>query len=382
MVGRKKIPCCIMRGGTSKGVYFLEKDIPEAGPKRDQFLLQIMGSPDLKQINGLGGAASVTSKVAIVRPSLRSDADVDYTFAQVAVDKPLVSYKGNCGNISSGVGPFAIERGIVPIQGKTTEVRIFNTNTERIIVEEIQTSHGRVQYEGNCRIAGVPGSAAPVKMSFLKPEGTLGKGLLPTGKASEILDVPEYGEIEASIIDAANPLVFVNAKDLGLSGTKLEENRKMLDLLERIRAAAAVRLGLIEDYRSSSWASPGIPKMTLVAEAKDYTASDGSRILKKDIDILGRMMSMQKPHPTYALTGAMCTAAAAAVPGSVVSRLLPAHVTLRTLRIGHPGGILKVGIDYGMEENKIVIYSTSANRTANMLMDGFCFFREDEKVCN
>ena len=377
MSTRKKVPCCIMRGGTSKGVYFLESDIPQAGPDRDQFLLHVMGSPDLRQIDGLGGAASVTSKVAMIGPSMRPDADVNYTFAQVSVDKPLVSYKGNCGNISSGVGAFAIERGLVEAVAPLTEVRIFNTNTEKIIVEEVQVCDGEVQYQGNYRIAGVPGSAAPVKMKFLKPAGTLGKGLLPTGKAAEILDIPEYGPVEVSIVDAANPLVFVRARDLGLSGTELpselDSNLQLLDLLERIRGMAAYRLGLISDYRQSAWLTPGIPKMTLVAEAAGWVTPDGSRMGQDEADLIGRMMSMQKTHPTYALTGAMCTAAAAAVPGSIVSRVLPSNVNLHALRIGHPCGVLTVGVEYEPGEKEPEIQYTLAYRTANLLMDGFCF---------
>lgn len=377
MSTRKKVPCCIMRGGTSKGVYFLESDIPQAGPDRDQFLLHVMGSPDLRQIDGLGGAASVTSKVAMIGPSMRPDADVNYTFAQVSVDKPLVSYKGNCGNISSGVGAFAIERGLVEAVAPLTEVRIFNTNTEKIIVEEVQVCDGEVQYQGNYRIAGVPGSAAPVKMKFLKPAGTLGKGLLPTGKAAEILDIPEYGPVEVSIVDAANPLVFVRARDLGLSGaelpSELDSNLQLLDLLERIRGMAAYRLGLISDYRQSAWLTPGIPKMTLVAEAAGWVTPDGSRMGQDEADLIGRMMSMQKTHPTYALTGAMCTAAAAAVPGSIVSRVLPSNVNLHALRIGHPCGVLTVGVEYEPGEKEPEIQYTLAYRTANLLMDGFCF---------
>ncbi len=378
---RKKVPCCLMRGGTSKGVYFLESDIPREGTERDQFLLRIMGSPDLRQIDGLGGAASVTSKVAIIRPSVRSDADVDYTFAQISVDKPLVSYKGNCGNISSGVGAFAIERGLVKAVAPLTEVRIFNTNTEKILVEEVQVCDGQVQYEGDCRIAGVPGSAAPVKMKFLKPAGTLGKGLLPTGAPAEILEIPDYGPIEVSIVDAANPLVFVRAGDLGLSGTELpselDSNLQLLDLLERIRGMAACQLDLISDYRQSAWLTPGVPKMTLVAGAAGWVMPDGSCVEQDEVDLIGRMMSMQKTHPTYALTGAMCTAAAAAVPGSIVSRLLSPTGNLHALRIGHPCGVLTVGVEYEPGDKALEIQYTLAYRTANLLMDGFCFYTTD-----
>ncbi|MBQ8089822.1 MAG: proline racemase family protein, partial [Pyramidobacter sp.] len=215
---RRKIPCSIIRGGTSKGVYFLEKDVPAPGKERDAFLLRLMGSPDKKQIDGLGGAASVTSKVALLAPSQREDADVDYTFAQVSVDKPLVSYKGNCGNISSGVGAFAVEEGMVEAREPWTTVRVYNTNTQKVIVEEVRVVNGQVAYTGDCRIPGVPGTASPVRMKFMAPAGSVSGRLLPTGSAVDRLDVPGLGAVEVSIVDAANPLVFVKAASVGLTG--------------------------------------------------------------------------------------------------------------------------------------------------------------------
>ena len=312
-----KIPVSIIRGGTSKGVYILENDIPENQDERDKILLRLMGSPDAKQIDGLGGSYSVTSKVAIIKKSDNPEADIDYTFAQVSVDKPLVSYKGNCGNISSGVAPFAIEKGLIKANDGITSVRIFNTNTGKIIEADVKTPNGEVEYSGDFAIAGVPGTASPVKLKFVKPSGTLGKGLLPTGNVIDVLDVPDFGKVEVSIVDAANPLVFVKAKAIGLTGKELpdELNAKpeMLDLLEKIRGLAAVKLGLISDYTKSAWETPGIPKMTFVAEPEDYVTPDGKEIKKENIDLLSRMMSMQKPHPSYAMTGAMCTAAAAVI---------------------------------------------------------------------
>lgn len=256
-----------------------------------------MGSPDQKQIDGLGGSQSVTSKVAIIKKSDRSDADVDYTFAQVSVDKPVVSYKGNCGNISSGVGPFAIEKGLVNAKEGMTTVRIFNTNTDKVIAADVKTEGGKVVYQGDFKIAGVPASASPIKLKFIDPAGTLKKGLLPTGKAVDVLEIPGMGSIEVSIIDAANPLVFVKAEDLGLSGKELPEeinaDEEKLELLETVRGLAAVKLGLISDYKKSAWETPGIPKMTFVAEADDYITSDGKMIKKEEIQIFF-------PHDVYA----------------------------------------------------------------------------------
>ena len=375
----KKLPVTIIRGGTSKGVYILETDLPADKAEWEPLLLRLMGSPDKKQIDGLGGSQSVTSKVAIVGKSEHPGADVNYTFAQVSVDKPLVSYKGNCGNISSGVGPFAIEKGLVKAGEGSTTVRIYNTNTDKIIAADVKTEDGQVVYEGDFAIAGVPGTASPVRLKFVQPAGTLGKGLLPTGNAVDTLDVPGYGKVEVSIVDAANPLVFARAKDLGLTGKELPDDlnadAEKLDLLEKVRGLAAVKLGLIEDYTRSAWDTPGIPKMTFVAEADDYVTPDGKEIRKDQIDLLSHMMSMQKTHPSYAMTGAMCTAAAAVVPGSIVSQVLPADVDTQFIRIGHPAGILECGVDY--TENGAVpeIEDTFGFRTANLLMEGTAIIR-------
>mgnify|MGYP002625080489 CR=1 FL=1 len=376
-----KLPVTIMRGGTSKGVYILENDLPKDKNEWEPLLLRLMGSPDAKQIDGLGGSYSVTSKVAIIKKSDNPEADVDYTFAQVSVDKPLVSYKGNCGNISSGVGPFAIEKGLVKAKDGLTSVRIFNTNTQKIIEADVKTPNCEVAYEGDFAIAGVPGVASPVKLKFVNPSGTLGHGLLPTGNAVDVLDVPEFGKVEVSIVDAANPLVFVKAVDIGLTGKELPDelngDTKMLDLLEKIRGLAAVKLGLIEDYKRSAWDTPGIPKMTFVAKADDYKTSDGKEISKNQIDLLSRMMSMQKPHPSYAMTGAMCTAAAAVTPGSIVNQVLAPDTDTQFIRIGHPAGILECGADFRLENGATVpeVDDTFGFRTANLLMEGIATIR-------
>ena len=374
-----RLPVTVMRGGTSKGAYILESDLPSDRELWDPLLLRLMGSPDRKQIDGLGGGQSVTSKVAVVRPSSRSDVDVEYTFAQVSVDKPLVSYKGNCGNILSGVGPFAVERGLVQCQDGVTSVRILNTNTGKIIVAEIQTPGRAVQYDGAYAIAGVPGTAAPIKLKFLDPAGTLGRGLLPTGNVVDILDVPGLGPIEASIVDAANPLVFVHAKSVGLRGdetpSQVDSSVEILERLELVRGLAAVKLGLIDDPGRARFDTPGIPKMTFVAPADHYVTSDGSRVRRDQIDLLSRMMSMQKAHPSYAMTGAMCTAAAAAIPGSVVHQVLSEQADLSCLRIGHPSGILECGVDVESGGNTPEIRSAFGFRTANLLLEGVAHLR-------
>ncbi|WP_418378293.1 2-methylaconitate cis-trans isomerase PrpF family protein, partial [Acidaminococcus sp.] len=304
MTKKIKLPVTLMRGGTSKGAYLLRTDMPPERKDWDRVLLKLMGSPDRKQIDGLGGSQSVTSKVAIVERSSRPDADVDYTFAQVSVDKPVVSYGGNCGNISSGVGPFAIEEGLVTACGEETTVRVFNTNTKKIIVETVKTSDGQVCYDGDYAIAGVPGTAAPIKLSFLDPSGTLGKGILPTGHVVDELEIPDFGRLPVSIVDAANPLVFVRADSIKMKGTEqpeeINKNEALLRLLECIRGQAAVLLGLTDSWEKAAWETPGIPKMTIVAPPADYMTAQGTAIKASEIDLLGRMMSMQKAHPSYA----------------------------------------------------------------------------------
>lgn len=375
---RKRIPCTIMRGGTSRGVYMLENYLPKEENERDALLLKLMGSPDVRQINGLGGAASVTSKVAIVGVSGRPDADVDYTFAQVAVDKPVVSYKGNCGNISSGVGPFAIEQGLVKITEPVTSVRIYNTNTDKIIVEEVQVEQGAVKYHGDFSIAGVAGTGAPIKLKFVNPAGSISGRLLPTGNAVDVLEVPDLGALEVSIVDAANPLVFVRAKDLGLTGkecpAELDADEEKLALLETVRGLAAVKMGLIEDYKESAWKMPGIPKMTFVAEPEDYVTSGGETVAGDRIDLLSRMMSMQKAHPTYAMTGAMCTAVAAVIPGSIVNQVIRKEADTDFIRIGHAGGVLEAGVEFHTEEDGgVAVESAFGFRTANLILEGVVF---------
>lgn len=373
-----KVPCCIMRGGTSRGLYILEKDIPPAGPERDALLLRLMGSPDVRQIDGLGGATSVTSKAAILAPSRREDADVDYTFAQVSVDKPIVSYAGNCGNISSGVGPFAIECGMVKAVPGETTVRIYNTNTKKIITATVQTPGGSVTYDGDFFLAGVPGTAAPVKLAFRDPAGSVTGKLLPTGHPKDTLSVPAFGQIEVSIVDASNPLVFVRASDLGLTGKELPPringDPALLELLESIRGEAARLLGFVAEAGESAVKSPGVPKLTLITPPADYVTGEKQNIGQREIDLLGRMMSMQKAHETYALTGAICTMCAACIPGTLVWEAAGARAARDELRIGHPGGVLRVGIDCTLDpEGTLRIREAYSYRTARMLMRGTAF---------
>lgn len=370
----ESVPVLLMRGGTSKGVFLREEDAPPEGKERDRFLLRLMGSPDPKQIDGLGGAQSVTSKVAIIGASKEPGVDVDYTFAQVSVDKPVVSYAGNCGNISSAVGPYAVETGLVAPADPVTRVTIFNTNTRKRIVSLVQTPGGKLTYGGDCAISGVPGTAAPVKIFFERPGGAVFGKLLPTGNVVDQLDVPELGAMRVSIVDSANPLVFVAADSLGLTGTELPTEMEampgMLDKLERVRGVAAQAIGLTADYRDSATTTPGIPKMTVVAPPRDYVDAAGNRVAAGDFDILGRMMSMQRPHPTYAMTGAICTASAACIPGTIVHEALKPGSNPESLLIGSPSGLIEAGAECVCEGNDIVITQAYGIRTARLLLKG------------
>jgi 2-methylaconitate cis-trans-isomerase PrpF len=376
----KSITCTILRGGTSKGVFLREEDLPPPGTERDRLLLRLMGSPDLRQIDGLGGAVSTTSKVAIISKADGIEADVNYTFAQVSIDKPFVDYKGNCGNISSAVGPYALEMGLVAAGDPETTVRVYNTNTKKVIFSHLQTPGGRMSYEGDYAISGVPGSSSPIKLAFRNPAGSVTGALLPTGKAVDILEVEGLGKIEASIVDSTNPLVFVRAADLGLSGCELPDeidgNKALLERLEMVRGSAALRLGLVDAASKAAALSPAVPKMTIVAGPATFTTSSGEVVKKDDMDLTGRMMSMQKTHKSYALTGALCTASAAVIEGSIVHSLARRGFDPSGLRIGHPGGIIQAGVDFEPGEKEPFISWAYGFRTARLIMHGTAYYRD------
>lgn len=370
MLPLNKVNCVLMRGGTSKAVFFHQNDMPEDREKWQPFLLDVLGSPDARQIDGLGGANSLTSKVAIIKESSREDADVDYTFGQVSLTQPLVDFKGNCGNISSAVGPYAIDQGLVKVTEGVTKVRIYNTNTKKIIVSEVEVEVGKPKVDGNCIIPGVPGSGSPVYLSFINPEGSVTGKLLPTGKPMDIIKT-SFGEIPISIVDAANPLVFVNASDVGLKGTELPAdftNEKLMQL-EEIRSIAAELCGFAP-FEEATNISPAVPKMTIISSPQDYMDRTGVLRKKEDMDLLIRMMSMQKPHQSLAITGAICTTAGAAIEGSLLSKLIQSGSN--QLRLAHPAGIMDTQVktrNGNLEFVKVV-------RTARKLLEGYVLTRK------
>lgn len=369
----------LMRGGTSKCLMFKENDLPPAGPERDRVLLAAFGSPDPRQIDGLGGATSYTSKACIIAPSAREEVDVDYTFGQVNISLPMVDHGGNCGNCSSAVGPFAIDEGLVRVREGITRVRILNTNTQKLIVAEVPTHHGHAVYEGDYEIAGVPGTGARQRLWFYDPTGSMTGTLLPTSHVLDLFQVQERS-IAVSLVDAANPVVFVQAHDIGLKGTEavaeIDNRPEILAVLEELRGKAAVRLGFVNEWQHAATITPAVPKIAIVASAQPYADLYGRRVTEQQIDFVARIMSMGRCHPAYALTGAIATGAAAAIPGTVVQRLIDsAQARQLTVRIGHPSGIMEVEIEAEYSGKIPRIVRASASRTARRIADGMLYVR-------
>jgi len=385
-----RIPAVYMRGGTSKAVFFHARHLPEDPDVRDRVILAAYGSPDPygRQIDGMGGATSVTSKVAIISPANHPGHDVDYLFGQVSIDKPLVQYKGNCGNISSAVGPFAIDEGLVPPVEPVTCVRIYQANTGKSIIAEVPVKDGQHDEEGEYEIDGVPGSGGRIKLRFIEPEGSVKRGLLPTGRSRETVEVSGIGQIQVSLVDASNPVVFVRAKDLGIKGTEIEEmdaNQELKRMLEDIRAQSAVMLGLASSVKEAGEFSQNLPKVAVVSEPKDYRTLSGKAIRKEHIHFLARIMSMGTLHKAYAVTGAICTAGASRIEGTVVHEVMEkTAVEEREIRIGHPSGIISVEVRMEKEGDFYRYEEAVLYRTARRLMAGQLYvpeklFREEPR---
>lgn len=366
-----------MRGGTSRALVFHRADLPEDRARWDALFLSALGSPDPhgRQLDGLGGGLSSLSKVAVVGPPGRPDADVDYTFGQVEVTRPLVDYRGNCGNISAAIGPFAIDEGLVPAREPETPVRIHNTNTGKLILARVPVEGGQAAVRGDFVLDGVPGTGARITLEFLDPGGAVTGRLLPTGMAREVLEVPGTGAVEVSLVDATNPVVFVRARDLGLTGTEspeaLDADRALAARVEAIRAAAAVRMGLAPDPEAASRTSPAVPKVTLVAPPAAYRTLAGTPVAPDRVDLMARLFSMGRAHRALALTGAMCLAVAARVPGSLPAEMLGDEAEDGDVRIGHPSGVLAVAARVEVSGGRPVARSVTVYRTARRLMEGF-----------
>lgn len=370
----KKYPCVYMRGGTSKAVIFHKKDLPADESQWDEIFLKVMGTPDVKQIDGMGGTVSSTSKIAVIAPSQRPDADVDYTFRQVDILIPNVDKKANCGNISSAVGPFAIDEGLVEAKEPVTVVRVFNTNTKKLIEEHVRVKDGRAMVYGDAEIRGVPGTGSRIDMYFLDPAGAATGKLLPTGKAKESMDVPGYGEIEVSIVDCSNTIVFIRAKDLGITGKELTElngNKDVMEHIERIRCIAAERCGFVAHWEEARTKSTSLPKVSIISEPQDYVDIEGNQTPRDTMDVCVRAISVGALHKAYPITVTIGTGAAARIPGTIVNELVKPAPEQSTIRLGHASGV--TAVDIVMEGDKII--KGGVTRTARRIMDGYVYVR-------
>lgn len=370
-----KYPCVYMRGGTSKAVFFHEKDLPEDKSKWDEIFLKVMGSPDVKQIDGMGGTVSSTSKIAIISPSDREDVDVNYTFRQVDIVIPRVDGSANCGNISSAVGPFAIDEGLVPAVEPITVVRILNTNTNKIIEEHVRVKDGKAMVHGDEVIKGVPGTGSRIDMYFEDPAGSRTGKLFPTGQKKEIFDVPDYGPAEVTVLDCSNPMVFIKASDLGIKGTELVElnqNKDVMEHIERIRGMAAVKCGFVENWEDARTKSTSAPKVSIISAPQDYVDMDGNTVKAQDMDICVRAISVGSLHKAYPMTVAVGTGAAARIPGTIVYETAINDKNNDIIRLGHSSGITEVDIKMDGEN----VLKGGVTRTARRIMDGYVYIRD------
>ncbi|MGI3166997.1 2-methylaconitate cis-trans isomerase PrpF family protein [Pseudooceanicola sp. 200-1SW] len=370
----KEIPALFMRGGTSNALVFLREDLPADAGARDAMILSAMGSPDPygRQLDGMGGGISSLSKICILAPPSRADADMDYTFGQVSVGAAVVDYGGNCGNMSSAVGPAAIDLGLIPPppDGQTT-VRIHNTNTGKIIAAHFPVRGGRLDPAGDLAIDGVAGTAAPIRLAFLDPGGTRTGALLPTGRAVETLTLPDGRAVRASLVDAANPCVFVAAADLGKTGTEdpeaLEADAGFMAAMEAIRCAGSVQMGLTADLAAAA-ALPSIPKVAILAAPQDSRTLAGAVLPAGEVSILVRMISMERPHRAVPITGSVCLALACRTPGTLAAEACTS--TEGPITIAHPSGTILVDGEVDTSGAVPRALSGSVFRTARKLFTG------------
>ncbi|XOV79967.1 MAG: 2-methylaconitate cis-trans isomerase PrpF [Aestuariibacter sp.] len=380
-----RIPATYMRGGTSKGVFFNRKDLPEfaqqAGPERDKLLLRVIGSPDpyQKHTDGMGGATSSTSKVVILDNSSQAEHDVDYLFGQVAIDQPRVDWSGNCGNLTAAVGAFAINNGLVAKdripQDGIAVIRIWQVNIQKTIIAHIPITNGEVQETGAFELDGVTFPAAEVKVEFIDPADGEGD-MFPTGNVVDMLAVPEDlvsgGSIKATLINAGIPTMFVNAEDIGYTGTELQDDingdAQALQRFEQLRTIGALKMGLISSPEEAK-ERQHTPKIAFVAPPANYVASSGKQISSKDIDVLVRALSMGKLHHAMMGTAAVAIATAAAIPGTLVN-LAAGGGERSQVTFGHPSGTLKVGAEASCEGGKWLAKKAIMSRSARILMEG------------
>lgn len=342
-----------------------------------------MGDPDPKQIDGLGGTVSSNNKIVIVWKSEEKDVDVEYLVGQVIVGKSQVDYKSNCGNMTAAVGPFAVEEGMVDIVEPITTVRMLNRNTDKYInvTVPIDPETKTFAQNGDCAIAGVDGTAAELKVKFMNPAGAKTGKLLPTGNVLDVLDIPDFGKLEASILDVSNPMVLVRAEDIGMTGTELPEeinqNKKVCDLLEKIRGTGACIMGFAKDLKDATDNSPAVPKVGFFTVPKDYTDIAGQKIQKENMDVCARVISVFKCHKACPLTSASSIAVAAFMEGSIINKTLgKPKEGEENVRIGHPSGVMTMSPEMVKKDGRIELPSVAVQRTARRIMDGTVYVRD------
>ncbi|ELI5390645.1 2-methylaconitate cis-trans isomerase PrpF [Vibrio parahaemolyticus] len=377
-----KVPATYMRGGTSKGVFFNLEDLPPeaqvAGEARDKLLLRVIGSPDPygKQIDGMGGATSSTSKAVIVSRSSRDDHDVDYLFGQVSIDKPFVDWSGNCGNLSAAIGPFAIHAGLIP-QDRIPEngivtVRVWQVNISKTILVHVPIVNGFVQETGEFELDGVTFPAAEIQVDFVDPAAGEGS-MFPTGNLVDDLVVPDVGTFNATFINAGIPTIFIDAESIGYQGTELQDDINnddaALAMFESIRAHGALKMGLISELEEAQ-TRQHTPKIAFVSKPKSYQSSSGKEVNESEIDVLVRALSMGKLHHAMMGTAAVAIASAACVPGTLVN-LAAGGGEKESVTFGHPSGTLKVGAKAKQTEQGWVVQKAIMSRSARILMEGF-----------
>lgn len=368
----ERIKAAFIRGGTSKGVFFHTSDLPENTAERDAILLKVLGSPDpySRQLDGMGGGISSLSKVVIIAPSTREDAHIDYTFAQVAVESNDVDYSANCGNLSSAVGPFAIDEGLVKAEQGLNKITVFNTNTNKYFTAEFEVDNGKAVTTGDLIIPGIANAGAPIKLNFLDPGGATTGKTLPSGNGIDEFTLSNNKTLLVSLVDVSNAVVFVNAKDLevdiSLLPEQLEQVPELMQQLEEIRCLAAVKMGLANSPEEASAANP---KVALIDTPSDFTALDKQTYKKDSHHISVRMVSMQRIHKAITLTGAMCLASAIRLPGTIVNQLCK-DIPADDILIANPSGVIPVNAT--LDENNTVT-NASVWRTQRRLMDGYVY---------